>query len=219
MQQNMAKLPNYTCDVSIERVWRTAPGKPWRPLDHVQLSLTVVNGQELYGRPSGGLMRHEDPSKLIAGGPMTTGEFAELAEALFAAHSAQIHYAGPEKLDGRAIYSFDYRVPLLDSHYDVTSHGETARVAYKGSFWVAQDSLDVLRIERRTDEIPMALGIDSLDDQVEYGVVSIAGRLVSLPRSALLEIDAFDGRASVNSTQFDNCHEFHGEAKMLPEGP
>ncbi len=219
MKQNLSTLPNYTCEENIDRSWRTGPRKRWKPLDHVGLILTVVDHAELYGRPGGGGMRYENPRTLVPGGTIGNGEFAAIAENLFLTGAAQFQYAGPLELDGRAVSRFDYRVPLAQSQYDVSGDGKTARVAYEGSFWAAQDTLDVLRIELRATGIPPALGIDQVADVVEYSVVAIAGHPVLLPRAGSMEIDYADGSASRNQTLFDDCHEFKGEAKMVPDGP
>ncbi len=220
MQQNLSTLPNYTCQVNIGRYWRNGPKKRWKPYDRVELNLTVVDRVELYGRRRGGDMSHDDPRKLVPSGTIGNGEFAAIAETLFLSGAAQFHYGGVGQLDGRAVSRFDYVVPLAQSKYDVTGDNHTARVAFHGSFWAAQDTLDVMRIELRADAIPVALGLRQVIDVVEYGIVAVAGRPVMLPRAGFNEIDAIDGQDSLNHTQFEDCHEYKGEAKMLPgDGP
>jgi hypothetical protein len=216
MQQNLATLPNYTCDVNIGRYWRNGHNKRWTPYDRVQLSLTVVDRVELYGRRRGGEMQQDDPRKLVPTGTIGNGEFAAIAETLFRSDAPQFHYAGVGQIEGRAAARFDYVVPIERSKYDVTGDGRTARVPFHGSFWAAVDTLEVLRIELVADQIPAPLGLQKVSDVVEYDSVPVAGRAVLLPREGLNEIDAADGQDSLNHTKFQNCREYKGEARMLP---
>ncbi len=216
MQQNLATLPNYTCDVNIGRYYRNGHKKRWTPYDRVQLSLTVVDRVELYGQRHGGEMRQDDPRKLVPTGTIGNGEFAAIAETLFRSDAPQFRYAGVGQFEGRAAVRFDYVVPVERSKYDVTGDGRTARVPFYGSFWAAMDTLDVLRIELVADQIPAPLGLQKVSDVVDYDSVPVAGRTVLLPREGLNEIDAADGQDSLNHTKFQNCHEYKGEARMLP---
>jgi hypothetical protein len=218
MRENLSTLPNFTCQMTIDRTWRPGLKKAWRRIDRIELDLTVVDRQEVYGRRGAGLMQHENQRELVPGGTVGNGEFAVIAENLFLTDNAQFQYGGTENLDGRAVDRFDYRVPLLQSQYDVTGDGKTARVAFEGSFWALHDTLDIVRIDLHANEIPIALGIDRVTDIVEYRSVPIGGRTVLLPWMGSMQIDALDGQASRNRTTFDNCHEFKGEARMLPGG-
>lgn len=215
MRDNLETLPNFTCQMTIDRIWRPGLRKAWRRQDRIELDLTVVDQKEMYGRRGAGAMQHEDQRELVPGGTMGNGEFAVLAENLFLTDSAQFHYAGLQILNGRAVHRFDYRVPLLQSQYDVSSDAGKARVAFDGSFWALRDTLDVVRIDLHAGDVPVKLGIDKVIDVVEYQTVPIAGRMVLLPAAGSMEIDVLDGQASMNRTRFENCQEFKGEARMV----
>ena len=69
-------------------------------------------------------------------------------------------YAGSCKRDGHKTFRYNFRVPLENSRLLVKqSASADAMVAYQGSFWVDAETLDMVRLEWKTDHIPPSVGI------------------------------------------------------------
>ena len=223
MAENLERLPNYTCAQTIERSRRLAPTKKFQLVDTVHLEVAYVEGKELFGWPGADKIDESEITKLV-GGTIGNGNFALLAKSIFLAGSATYTYVGDTALDGRPGVRYDYRVPLLLSGYRLKSPPREAVVGYHGSFWVAPDSLDLLRIEVTADDIPVSLGIAAAADTMEYGRVAIGNSTFLLPQGSELEMTDLGGTENKNRTRFHACRQFTGESTLSfgeppPEGP
>ena len=95
-----------------------------------------------------------------------------------------------EKLGGRAAIRLDYEVRVAKSNFEIRADGQKAIVGYKGTVWVDENTLQLLRISIEAEGIPSKLRVRSLRSgrrQVCYSCS--AARLMS-PRQAAGGYDA-----------------------------
>ena len=78
MAENLDRLPNYTCEQTIERSRRRAPARKFELLDTVRLEVALVENRELYGWPGANRITESDLSNLV-GGTIGNGDFGLLA--------------------------------------------------------------------------------------------------------------------------------------------
>src|SRR5947209_8998393 len=82
MAENLDRLPNYTCQQTIERSRRRAPARKFELLDTVRLEVALVEGKELFGRPGTNRIVESEISQLV-GGTIGNGDFGLLARSIF----------------------------------------------------------------------------------------------------------------------------------------
>src|SRR5437764_679954 len=65
MAENLGRLPNYTCQQTIERSRRRPPGRKFEMLDTVRLEVALVEGKELYGWPGADRIAESEIANLV----------------------------------------------------------------------------------------------------------------------------------------------------------
>lgn len=211
MAENLNRLPNYTCEQTVERSRRRAPSRKFELLDTVRLEVALVEGKELYGWPGANRITESDPGNLV-GGTIGNGDFGLLARSIFLSGGGLFTYVGETSLDRRKTIRFDYRVPLLSSGYHLKVPPNEAVVAYHGSFWVEPESLDLVRLDVSADDIPIYLGLESSTKTLEYRRTFIGGSTFLLPLDAELLMTDLRGSENRNRTRFHRCRQYAGES-------
>ena len=77
-----------------------------------------------------------------------------------------------------------------------------------------KESLDIVRLERRAEEIPANLDCREAHESVIYGRKDLGVTERLLPSAAELVIVASDGRESRNTMAFSQCHHYTAEASL-----
>ncbi|MGH9630303.1 MAG: hypothetical protein ACRD7E_18465, partial [Bryobacteraceae bacterium] len=157
MSEILTRLPNYTCLQTIERMRRRAPARKLELVDMVRLEVALVNGNELFSWPGAGYFEDTEISDMVQGGAIGNGNFALHARSVFMSASPSFTYIGEQDWKGRPALRWDYSVPLNLSGYTLKMGPVEARTAYRGSFWVDADSLDLIRLEVHGVNIPAQL--------------------------------------------------------------
>ena len=210
---NLKRLPNYTCEQTIERSQRVMPARKFEMLDTVRLEVALVEHKELYGWPGANRIAESELSNLV-GGTIGNGDFGLLASSIFLSDGSLFTHIGQVEMNGRRAVRYDYRVPLLSSGYHLKVPPNTALVAYHGSFWVDSDSLDLLKLDVTADEIPLRLGLRSAAKILEYERTFIGGASFLLPsRAELLMVD-LNGSEHRNRTRFHGCRQYAGQSVL-----
>jgi hypothetical protein len=166
--ENLAHLPDYTCTQTIERATRRSPHETWRTADQVRLEVGYVGERELFGYPGGEQLDEAEVSHLVPGGVIGSGDFAMLTRDIFANPGAKYTVIGVVTYGGRTAIRCDYSVPASASSYRLRVPPREAVVAYHGTFWVDENTLDLLRFDVTADRIPRALGLASSHIATEY---------------------------------------------------
>lgn len=219
MSDILSRLPNYTCLQTIERMRRRAPARKLELVDMVRLEVALVDGNELFSWPGAGRFEDTEISDMVHGGAIGNGNFALHARGVFMSRAPSFTYIGEQEWNGREALRWDYRVPLNLSGYTLKMGPVEARTAYRGSFWVDADSLDLMRLEVHAVDIPAQLLLKSAQDAVEYARMNIGGRSFLLPKMSQMTLVDVDGSESRNRTEFSSCRQYTGESVLSFDDP
>jgi hypothetical protein len=213
-----AELPNYTCQETMERSIHAPTGKiEFR--ERLRLEVLVTKTTELFAWPGSTDFSPEALESWIRAGAIGNGNFAAELHNLFVAPAATVKYAGIETRDQRALHRFDFHTPLLSSHYSLAVHGRSAITAFSGSFWVDQESLDIIRLETRAEDIPPLLDCGEARESVTYGRVRLGMDQRVLPSAAELVMVSLDGRESRNTIAFSKCRHYAAQTSLSFAAP
>jgi hypothetical protein len=146
-------------------------------------------------------------SAFVPSGLMSNGTFAMHARSLFVRDIAAFQQTG-----GKPMVRFDYHVPHERSGYRIRSFGQSATVAYRGSFWADPQTLDVLRLEVHVDSIPVRLQMSKADTVIEYQRITIGAAEALLPKTAELTVTRRGGRQERNRISFSGCRQYGSES-------
>lgn len=218
MAENLDRLPNYTCQQTIERSRRRMPARKFELLDTVRLEVALVEGKELFGRPGANRIVESEITELVSG-TIGNGDFGLLARSIFLSSGGLFSYVGDTLLEGRKTIRYDYRVPLLSSGYHLKVPPKEAVVAYHGSLWVEPDTLDLIRLDLTVDDIPRYLGLASSTKTLEYRRMNIGGSEFLLPFDSELRMTDLNGNENRNRTRFHGCRQYVGESVLTFADP
>ena len=178
--ENLRRLPNYTCTETIQRSLRKRNEHKFRPEDTVRLNVAYVGGKELFGQPGQGRIDQSDVGK-AASGTIESGQFAIFLKSIIRGERATLVFLGSTKLEGKQTFLLGYQVPLERSVYSIRSNAGEAIVGYSGSLWVARGTLDVMRLVVSGDNLAARLWLTSVVTTTDYGQVPIGGKHFLLP--------------------------------------
>jgi hypothetical protein len=88
-----------------------------------------------------------------------------------------------------------------------------------GSFWVDQESLDLIRLETRAEEIPPDLDCREVRESVTYGRLRLGVSERLLPSGAELALANREGRESRNMITFSKCRHYTAETSISYSTP
>jgi hypothetical protein len=207
--QNLSRLPNYTCRMTIDRAVRAPDRKKWLPVDTLRLDVAFVGGRELFAWPG---KQFED--KLISeivpnGGMIGTGDFAMHARAILIDERVLLSCRS-----GAREIECSYRVPLEHSAYEVKVADTQALAAYQGRVTFDPQTLRLRRLTVEVNEPPPGVRLRSAGTVLNYADVEIYGSVFVLPRSSELVMVGADGYESRNSIRFDACRQYSGESTI-----
>jgi hypothetical protein len=214
MEENLKRLPNYTCVQTIERSRRLARSHRFELVDTLRLEVALVGNKELFAWPGAGKFEDREIREMVPGGAIGNGNFGLHAYSVFLSIAPTFTYAGEMVRDGRKVIRYDYRVPYMSSGYQIRVPPHEAKVAYHGSLWVDAGTLDLVRLEVHADDIPAELGLAEASDSIDYGRVRIGDTDFLLPRSSELLMRDFQGNESRNRTLFTGCQQFTGQSVL-----
>jgi hypothetical protein len=214
MADTLARTPNYTCTQTVERRRQGDPCPECELMDRFRLEIALIGRRERFAWPGDAGFQDKDLDELIPPGLSASGDFAGFAAGVFLNDHPVYEFAGPAKVAGKPAWKYDYRVPLLTSGFSVRSGEQSAKVPYQGSFWVDRKTLDVLRLEMASDEVPPEFDIRKVRAVVEYGRVRIGGSDFLLPRSTETEVVRLNGGHNRNKTEYSGCRQYTGESTI-----
>lgn len=220
IRQNLAGTENYTCVETVARSTRKKANGRMEPEDTLRLEVARVGGMELFSFQGERTFGEKPLRALVGSGLIADGLFASFAHDLFATNLPTITYAGAgEPMGRRRVVLYNFRFPLLFSHYNVTTAAGSAEVGWSGSFSAETDSFELLRLSVQADDIPVQLGLSSVVTEIEYGKHELATGAVQLPQTAVVSTSYTTGAMSVNHTEFSQCREFSAESILSFDDP
>jgi hypothetical protein len=220
VEENLTRLPNYTCTESIEQSERLLiEGKPKVVfLEKTRLEVAFVEGKELFGWPGAANIDQSDVAKMIQGS-IGNGYFGLFPKTIFLAPSTTFESANATELEGRPAIHYDYRVPQLTGAYFIKTRTASAVVGFHGSFWANPATHDLIRVAVLADDIPPALRLASTSSQLDFERQRIGSSTFVLPRGAELVVTDADGAEKQIRLSFARCHQFIGESELKFDDP
>ncbi len=214
VDENLQRLPDYTCVQTIERASRDRPGADYKAVDTLRLEVGLVGQKERFGWLDASQFEDKPLADMVGFGATGTGSFALHAGSVFRPRVADFTYQGEVTHAGRPAYRWDYEVPVERSRYRLRVGGREAVVGFHGSFWVDRETLDLVRLEVQVDEIPSELGLMNSSDKVDYARTALGDAEFILPQSAeLIMIDRYQHETR-NRTRFGRCRQFTVESRV-----
>ena len=214
MGQVLARQPNYTCVETIERSRRGARSKRFQLMDALHLEVAVVDGKELFSWPGEREFKERDLRELAPTGAIGNGSFALHARSVFLSGTPLITYVGEEEMGGRRVARYDYSVPQYRSGYRIRIGTLEGIAGYRGSFWNDVETLDLVRLDVETTEIPPHLPLKVARDSMRYARVRIGEGEFLLPQASEMTMEDLEGAVSRNATAFANCRQYAGESTL-----
>ncbi|MCC6586440.1 MAG: hypothetical protein IT168_06955 [Bryobacterales bacterium] len=212
MSEILTRIPDYTCQLTVERTARLAKTRRFRLIDLLRLEVALVQGRELFSWPGEGKFDDREIGKIVGGGTIGNGNFALHARAVFLGGGVDFKYEGTREEKGRTLVRYTYRVPRAKSGYTLKSGALQGVTGYHGFFEVDQNSIDLVRLEVEAEDIPAHLPIQAARDLMEYARVKIGEHEFLLPKYAELSLTDEAGAEHRNRTTFAACRQYSGES-------
>ena len=92
---------------------------------------------------------------------------------------------------------------------------QRAVVGFSGSIWADGETLQVMRLTIRADDVPIHLGVTEVLQSIDYGRVRLNDFDFLLPQSAETTLIYLAGGKSLNRTEFSHWQQYVGESTLL----
>jgi len=217
MATHLAQLPNYTCHETINRTLRV--NSNFRYLDTIELEVAFVGKHELFARTGETKFGEQPIEKLVSGGTIGNSALGSHIDVILAEDAAEFKYAGECKKDGRKTHRFDLRVPIEKSGFRVRHEGRTGMAGYEGSVWVDSETLDLVRVEFKVNQIPSYLGVRLIEESMRYKKLKIGNSEFELPDQSQLGAMDDKGNYTLNMIKLTGCREFGAESMVTYGSP
>jgi len=209
----LSQVPDYVCLETIER--DSQDPRAGRLRDVVRIDVVLVGGKESFSLPGRATASTDHLRDLIAYGLTATGLFGGLARNLFVATAPLIRPPVRETLDGLPALRFDFSVPARTSAWTVNWAGISGDVGERGSFWVDERTLRLLRIEVNGDEIPASLTLTSIRIVIDYAAGTVSGSRALIPSAAEVWTQEAGGGFDHDRIFFSQCRKFTAESTLV----
>jgi hypothetical protein len=224
IKKDLAEAGNSTCVESVARSSRKTEGVQMQSIDTLRFEVARIGGKELFSFPGERRFTQRSLTELVGMGMTAEGLFGSFALELFSSNVPTILPAGDSTSTGRRIVRYNFRFPLMMSHYTLTNATGSARVGWSGSFWADAESLELVRLRVEADDIPVELGIRSAVTEIEYGKYQMDTAILQLPQTSTVTMTYWNGAMSVNRTDFSQCRAFSAASNVsfdeaTPTGP
>ena len=215
MGEELSHIPNCTCLETITRFHKerghpSQVHEPLKPLDTVRLEIVYSNHREWYGSPGDRNLRVDNPVAFVGGGMIGNGAFAMMLNNILG--GARFMYVGEETLGGRTAVKYDFHLPARVKGLTISIPGGEGTVGEEGSFWADPQSLDLIRLESRVNEIPPYLPLQEGSTNVNYSRMRIGDYNVLLAQQADLHILGATGVEDFDHLEFTHCRAYSAES-------
>ena len=214
MTQSLTHLPDFTCVATAQRSVQKAGRADFKVVDTLRYEIAHAGGTELWSWPGASKFEDKPVMAMISSGSISQGEFSLHARSVFIGGYANTKFAGVEDLLGRKTLRWDYNVPMFASGWTITANGRSAPAASRGSFWADADTLEVVRLEIRSDGLPLDFPISSAVNTIDYAQVRIGSSNILLPQTARLYLEHSSGERRRNFTEFSHCRQYAGTSAI-----
>jgi len=214
MTQSLTHLPDFTCVATTQRSVQKAGRADFKVVDTLRFEITYAGGAELWSWPGASKFEDRPISAMIPSGTIGQGEFSLHARSVFTGGYANTKFGDAEDLAGRHTLRWDYDVPMFASGWRISSEGRSATAAARGSFWADADTLEVVRLELRSEGLPLDFPVSSAVNTIDYARVRIGSSSILLPQTARLYLEHSTGERRRNLTEFSHCKQYSGTSAI-----
>jgi hypothetical protein len=214
MEENLTRVPDYTCFQTVDRWGRHSPDAELEQMDTLRLEVGFIGDKEVFSWQGASKFQEKQLADMIGAGTVGTGSFAIHASNVFLTDAPEFTYKGEETLDGRRAIRFEYNVSRALSRYKLRVSRHQAVVGFHGSLWVDRETLDLIRLEVRAHDIPPELQLARASDVMEYQRVPIGQSDFLLPRSSELTMVWVYGQEHRNRRQLSRCRQYVAGSRL-----
>lgn len=208
-------VATFTCLETIRRVDFAKNQRKVKARDIVQVEVGVGGGQEVFSWPGQNSFSGSGLGDIVGHGMVATGLFQSFANTVFAGNAAIVKLMDKTILHAQAAYHFAYKIPSLQSRWEVDWLGARGSVGEEGEFWVDASSFTLLRLMVNATDVPPALPLKHLRVTIDYRPESIGVRKTLLPESAAVLAAEWSGALHRDDVSFSHCRVFGAESKLL----
>ena len=214
-----ANLPNFICRQMVTRFESNEKPANWVALDLVEAEVAYEDGIESYQaiKVNGKLLKKQAMSALDSGS-WSMGEFGNrLTEHLRAVDpdGIQVPQVGNDEPNQEQGLLVSRRTIALRTGKRAWPPFPTCP-EYRGAIWVDEETSRVHRIEMEAVNLPISFPLDTLEMNIDYGMVRIAGQEYLLPvHSETLACMRGELRCSWNKIDFRNYRRFSAESTLF----
>ena len=219
IREDLARLPDYTCVQTVERAHRAKDREDFKLLDTLRLEVALIGNRERFAWLDARRFEDRELRDIVGKGAIGTGDFALHTKHVFEQGVAEFKATGETIHQGRRALRYDYEVPWENSGYRIRLPPQEEVVAFRGSFLVDAETLDLLRLEVRADEIPQELGSDRVTTSLEYARAMIGPSNSLLPKFSELTMVSLDGSEVRNRTKLGDCRQYLADSKLSFDEP
>ena len=218
MREYLARLPDYTCRITLERSRRPKARVPFEPADRLRLEVAYTGGQELYAWPGDDRFEAGIEDLLPGHGMISNGSYALHVRNLFLRDVAEFAAPREENCDGRPCVRLDFRVPASRSGYSLSTGSGSAPAPLAGSAWWVAADLDIVRLEVRVDRAPPSVRIAATRETTTYARARIGEVEFVVPQVSELMLRDRNGSESLNRSRFDQYRRYSASATVTYAG-
>jgi hypothetical protein len=214
--EHLARLPNYTCHETMDRMIRV--GSTWQHRDTVELEVAFAGHQELFAGPGSERFGEQPIDRFVSGGTFGNSPLGSHIESVFSGNIGEFKYAGTCKKEGHKTVRYNFRVPIEQSQFHINRGGASGTAGYEGALWVDAETLDLVRVDFKVNQIPSYIGVRLIEESLHYKKLAIGNSEFILPdRSELHALDEVDND-TLNMIKLDHCREYSAES-VVKYGP
>ena len=211
-------LPNFICRQMVARFESSEKPANWVAIDLVEAEVAFEDGMESYQsiKVNGKLLKKQAMSEL-GGGAWSKGEFGTVLRNIFEPWSlTEFKYRKAETLNRIRTKVFWFHIEQSRSNWEAHMAAMSYLPEYSGAIWIDEETARVVRIEMEALNLPLSFPVDTLEMNIDYDMVRIAGQEYLLPvHSENLACMRGDLRCTWNKIDFRNYRRFSAESTLF----
>jgi hypothetical protein len=241
IRETMKRLPKYACLETIDRTFYAAPsaqpgggvscdqisaqrkhrnkGLSEYATDRLRIEVAEGMDKEIHSWPGASRFDLTEIDQIVDSGPFGTGAFGAYLVGIFENENARFDYRGETARDGKRLMVFGYSIAQEVSRYEVRAGDSWVTTAYRGTFEVDPESLEIQRVTLQTTELPAETGICEAISTLDYQRVKIGDGTLVLPRQSQLRLIHRNGEETNNAAVFSGCREFQAKSALRFDTP
>jgi hypothetical protein len=212
--QLYSDLESFVCNEQMTRYRGSLNGDKAHQIDTLTARVSFENGTERYTN----IRQNKQPRSSISGvtGAWSEGEFGTLLrQTQLLLMTQPVTFLRDSNLNGTPVAVYTVKVSEPDSPWDLDVGGEHYRVPFRTQVAVAQDSGQILEIERVSTGMAPQTHISEMRWSVSLAPVDLNGRTWLLPKSgeyAVLYEES--GQREWNLLSFSDYHRYGSEVAI-----